>query len=171
MTDTAAFSYRNARSGSLTAGLGLAVAVETVVVHLWLVARHPGWAWSLTALSAITLVWLALEYRAMGRGKVVVQADALAVAIGRRAAFRVPRNHVVSARPASWRDVPDAPGSDYLNATAPTDPNVLLTIDPPVRVRLVGGLVTRSVSCLGIHLDDPSGFLVAVLRLPVTEKH
>ena len=92
----------------------------------------------------------------------MVEKDVLAVAIGRRAAFRVPRTHVVTTRPGSWRDVPDAPRPDYMNATAPADPNVLLTIDPPVRVRLFGGLVTRSVTCLGIHLDDPAGFLAAV---------
>lgn len=49
MTDIAAFTYRSARSGSLTAGLSLAVAVETMVVHLWLVQRHPGLTWGLVA--------------------------------------------------------------------------------------------------------------------------
>ena len=164
----AAFSYRNSRSGSLTAGFALAVIVETIVVHLWLISRHPVWAWSLTTLSAITLVWLALEYHAMGHGKIVVEADAVDVAIGRRAAFRIPRTHVVAAQLASWRDVPDVPSSGYLNATAPADPNVILTIAPPLRVRLIGGLVTQSITSLGIRLDDPDGFLAAVLAQPAT---
>jgi len=42
------FTYRSARSGSLVVGLGLAIAVETVVVHLWLGAKHPVLAWALT---------------------------------------------------------------------------------------------------------------------------
>ncbi|MBC7789567.1 MAG: hypothetical protein H7Z74_06455 [Anaerolineae bacterium] len=164
MADAEAFTYRNARSGSLTAGFALAIAVETVVVHLWLVSRHPVWAWSLTTLSAITLAWLALDYRAMGRGSVLVQADALDVVIGRRTAFRIPRTQVVTARAASWRDEPDTPNPNYLNATAPADPNVILSIAPPVHLPLVGRLVTRSITSLGIRLDDPEGFLAALLH-------
>lgn len=91
----------------------------------------PGLTWGLTALSGATLAWLALEYRAMGRGTIRVETDALDVAIGRRAALRVPRTHVAAAVPAAWRDVPDAPSPGYLNATAPADPNVLLTFAPP----------------------------------------
>jgi hypothetical protein len=168
VTDIAAFTYRSARSGSLTAGLSLAVAVETMVLHLWLRRRHPGLTWGLTALSGVTLAWLALEYRAMGRGTVRVETDALDVAIGRRAALRIPRTHVATAVPAAWRDVPDAPSPGYLNATAPADPNVLLTFAPPARVRLLGGLVVRSVTRLGLRIDDPAGFVAAVLRPPAT---
>ena len=51
------FTYRSARSGSLLAGLGLALLIETVVLHLWLVERHPVLAWILTGVSVATLLW------------------------------------------------------------------------------------------------------------------
>ena len=57
-----AFTYPSARSAALTAGLALAVAVETLVVHLWLASRHPRPAWTLTTLGVVTLLYLAAEY-------------------------------------------------------------------------------------------------------------
>jgi hypothetical protein len=36
-----AFTYQSARSGSLVIGLGLAILVETLVLHLWLWRHHP----------------------------------------------------------------------------------------------------------------------------------
>jgi hypothetical protein len=162
MSTAAEFTYREARSGAVTVGLSMAIAIETAVVHLWLGARHPAWAWSLTALSVGSLLWLAAEYRAMGRGAIQVTPDALELRVGRRASTRVPRGQIRSAAAATWRDLPEASAKGYLNATAPAEPNVLVTFVPPARVRLGGGLFSREISRLGLRLDDPSGFLHAV---------
>lgn len=162
---TAAFTYRGARSGALMAGLALAIVVETLVLHLWLAPRHPAWAWSLTALSLASLAALGREYRAWGRGAVRVTPEAIDIRIGGRAAAHVPRAAVATVAPATWRDLPDGPRPDYLNATAPAEPNVLLAFAAPMPVRLAGGLVTRRVTRLGLRLDEPDAFVRAAAPL------
>ena len=166
MPSDTSFTYRTARSGALSAGLALAVGVEALVLHLWLASRHPGWAWTLTALSIVTLVYLAAEYRAWGRGAIRVTADALEVAVRHRAAAVVPRSAVSGAVLATWRTLPDAPDAAYVNAMRPAEPNVLVQFKTTVPVRLAGGLVTRQVARLGLHVDDPAAFVQAVSAPP-----
>jgi hypothetical protein len=83
------FTYRSARSGSMLAGIGIALLAETLVLHLWIVGRHPLLAWSMTAISVATLAWLAAEYVAMGRGALRLDDESLALDVGRRFALRV----------------------------------------------------------------------------------
>ena len=62
-------TYKLTRSGSLVAGISIAVAIETFAVHLVLTAlHHPMIAWSLTTLSVLTVAWLIGEYAARRRG-------------------------------------------------------------------------------------------------------
>lgn len=162
------FTYRSARSGSLVAGLGLAIAVETVALHLWLGARHPLLAWTLTAASLGTLAWLAADYQALGRGAVRLDGDVLDLRVGRRATLQVPRAGLASVVRPSWRELPTAGSAgarDYLNLTKPATPNVLLTLTDPTTVRLSGGL-TRRARRLGLRLDDPDAFVTALAVAP-----
>jgi hypothetical protein len=166
------FTYRAARSGSVVAGLGLAIVVETLVLHLWLGAEHPVLAWGLTAASVWALGWLAADYHALGRGAIRVDPEVLELRVGRRAAVCVPLGAVVTVVRPTWREVPvaGAPGSgDYRNLMKPATPNVLVTLGAPVKVRLAGGLA-RPAQRLGLRLDDPVGFITAVetLRLSTT---
>ncbi len=158
------FSYRSARSGSLLAGLVLAILVETVVLHLWLVDRFPLVAWVLTVTSLGSLGWLVADHRAMGRGAVRLTRETVAIAIGRRFTITLPRTDISHVGAAGWRDVPEpgtAAASGYLNLTAPVDPNVILTLTIPTRVRLVAGM-SREARRFGLHLDDPRSFVTAV---------
>lgn len=158
------FTYRSARSGSLVAGLGLAIVVETMVVHLVLVARHPLIAWALTASSVAALAWLAADYRALGRGTVGVDGDVLELQVGRRVDLRLPRTTVQDVIRPGWRDLPQAGERDaagFFNATKPAAPNVLLTLVAPVDVRLAGGL-SRRAQRIALRLDDPDAFIAAL---------
>jgi hypothetical protein len=146
--------------------MALAVVAEALVLHLWLATRHPRWAWAVTALSAATLVYLALEYRAWGTGAIHLTPDALDVRIAGRIALRVPRASVASVVVASWRELPDGPLAGYLNATGPAEPNVVLTFTVPVRAQLAAGLVSRQVERLGLHVDDPVRFVAALTPAP-----
>jgi hypothetical protein len=157
------FTYQSARSGSLVVGLGLAILIETFVLHLWLGRAHPLLAWSLTATSVSAIAWLAADYRALGRGTVRIGVDALDLRVGRRAAVRVPLSAVATILPPSWRDLPAAgtPESrDYRNLMQPATPNVLVTLVAPAMIRLPGG-VLRPAQRLGLRLDDPAGFIAA----------
>lgn len=158
------FTYRSARSGSLLAGLVLVIMVETVVLHLWLVARLPVLAWVLTASSLGVLAWLVADYRAAGMGAVRLGRDVLELHIGRRFDVRLARTDVSSAVRPDWRDVPEAgtaAAAGYLNLMKPAEPNVILTLSAPTAIRLPGGF-TRSAQRLGLHLDEPAAFLAAV---------
>ena len=158
------FTYRSARSGSLVVGLGLAIGVETFVMHLWLRLQHPMLAWSLTAASVWALAWLAADYRALGRGTIRVDRDALDLRVGRRAALRVPLSALATVVRPSWQEVPaaGAAGSeDYRNLMKPATPNVLVTLAAPTKVRLAGG-IERPARRLGLRLDDPVGFIAAL---------
>lgn len=158
------FSYASARSGSLMAGIGIALVVETIALHLWLYSRHPWLAWGLTLASVGTLAWLVADYEAMGRGAVRVEADAVHCAIGRRFDFAVERGAIASVARAGWKDIPE-PGTpaaaDYLNLTKPAEPNVLIVLASPARVRLPGG-ISRNARRLGLHLDEPEAFVAAL---------
>lgn len=167
------FTYRSARSGGLLAGLGLALLVETVALHLWLVERHPVLAWTLTVVSLATLLWLAADYHAVGRGAVRLSEDALDVRIGHRFAARLPRAEVASVVRARWRDLPAAgtpAAAGYMNLTKPATPNVLVTLVAPTRIRLPGG-IQRSVQRLGLHLDEPDLFLSALSGPAVPDRY
>jgi hypothetical protein len=164
LKNSAKFTLRGARSGSMAAGFGIAIVVETVVLHLWLGARHPAWTWSLTVVSVASLAWLVVEYRATRDAAVTVDSELLDLAVGHRFVLRIPRTQVASAVPATWRDVPDAPTAGYLNASAPAQPNVLVTFSSPARVRLLGGLAKRSVTRLGLCLDEPARFIQTLQR-------
>jgi hypothetical protein len=161
------FTYRQARSGSLVAGLGGAIVVETLALHLWLAAKHhPAVAWALTAGSVSALAWLTADYRAMGSGAVRVGHGRVDLRVGRRFALDLPADAVAAAvaRP-SWRDLPavGTPAArDYLNLTKPAAPNVLLMLAEPTAVRLPGGITRRDVRRLGLCLDDPTGFVAAI---------
>lgn len=166
MTAAESFSYRSARSGSLAAGIGIALAVETMVLHLVLVRNHPLAAWSLTTLSLATLVWWIADYRAMGTMPIRLAPDTLELSIGRRFVFSIPRSQIATAIAPTWRDVPVAGAAGYLNVTKPAPPNLLLTLSAPASVRLIAG-VSREVKQVGIHLDEPDRFLTS-LGVPST---
>jgi hypothetical protein len=160
------FTYRSARSGSLVAGLGLAIAVEMVALHLWLAARHPVFAWLLTASSLAALLWLVADYRALGRGAVRLDDHALELSVGWRFALRLAPDDVATAVRPGWRDLPQAgtpAAAGYQNLMKPATPNVLLTLVAPTIARLPGGL-RRPVQRLGLHLDEPDRFLTALRR-------
>ena len=160
------FTYRSARSGSLLGGLGLAIVVESAVLHLWFRAHHPILAWTLTLSSVSVLGWLAMDYHALGRGTIRVDRDAVDLSVGRRARVRVPLDTIATVVRPSWRDVPGPgePGSeDYRNLMKPASPNVLLALAEPVAVRFAGG-IARRVRRLGLRLDDAAGFIAAVSR-------
>lgn len=158
------FRMRSARSPSLSVGFSAAIAVETLGLHLWLTARHPHLAWTLTALSASSIAWLAGDFMALGRGFVDVTPDSIELRAGWRATARIPRSSIATVIRPSWRDLPAGgePGArDYINAVKPGEPNVLLTLSSATPVRLMGA-VRRDAIKLGLRLDEPDAFIRAV---------
>lgn len=141
-------------------GLAMALAVETIALHALFMRSHPLIAWLLTATSVYALWWIMSDYRAMGRGAILVADDNVEIRVGRRVDVTVPLSQIASASQPSWRERP-RPAPDYLNATKPAEPNVLLVLESPVRARVIGGM-HRSVSRIGVRVDDPAAFVARV---------
>ena len=156
------FTYRSARSGSLTFGVILVLTIETGVFHLWLSSRFPMVAWALTLTTLATLCWIVADYRAMGSGEICVHPEAIELPIGKRFTTQIQRNDILSADLATWRDLVDLT-SDSLNLTKPAEPNVLLHLRAPTAVRLFAG-ISRRVSRVTLHVDEPVEFVRALGR-------
>lgn len=86
----------------------------------------------------------------------------VALRIAGRATVTVPRTALSVVPNPTWRDVPASGTPGYLDLTAPAEPNVLLALSTPVSARLLGGLLRRPVTTLGLHVDDPHAFAVAL---------
>ena len=163
-TPAQSFTYRSAQSGSLLAGIGLVIAIETTVLHVVLVTHHPVIAWALTLSSLGALVWLVNDYRALGTGAVRVGRGEIVLRVGRRFAIQLRTTTVAHVARPSWRDIPTAGTPEavgYMNLMKPAAPNVLLTLAEPVTVPLPGGM-RRTASRLGLKLDHPDAFVSAV---------
>ena len=156
---TSRFTYRSARSGGLVLGLGMAIVVETIALHALFMRSHPWVAWALTLTSAYALWWIVADYRAMGTGAIAM-GEMVELEVGRRVRATFPVSHVASVTQPTWRERP-VRAPDYLNATKPAEPNVLIGLSHPTTARLVGGM-RRSVSRIGLHVDDPAGVVAAL---------
>jgi hypothetical protein len=152
------FTMESARSLPLTGALCGVIAVETAALHLLLMSRHPWIAWTLTALSLWTVVWLIGDYRAIGARPVVLESDALLVRLGRRFQAKVPLSEIARVEAPSWREVPAKGSPGYLKLSGPASPNVLLTFARPVEFRGPAG-IRRSFTRVGLRLDRPADFL------------
>lgn len=148
------FALEGGLSGALALGLGLVIAAEGVVLHLWIASRSQAWAWTITAVNALTLVWLLKEYQAARRSRLIVTATGVEIDAGSRLRCRFTRSLIASAEAATWRSVPHL-ASDFVNTAHPLDPNVILVLREPAESRIALGIRKR-VSRIGIRVDDPS---------------
>jgi len=145
-----------ALEGGLTAplaiGLGLVLVIEGAVLHLWVAERSQVWAWTITAVNLVTLVWLWREYRAGQRAHLAVSASDFTIDAGSRLRCRVPRSAIASVEAATWRSVPDM-ARDFVNTAKPLEPNIVLVFREPIEVTLALG-ITRRVSRIGVRVAD-----------------
>jgi hypothetical protein len=150
-----AFPLQGGASASLLVGIGLALVVEGAALHFWLAARHPTWAWAITALNAVTLVWLWLDYRARTEAAVTLGDRDVVIAVGHQLRCQLPRSAISSAEAVTWRSVPDSLAArGYVNSAKPLEPNVMLTFAEPVDARLPFGIRKR-LTRLGMRVAEP----------------
>jgi hypothetical protein len=166
-----AFPLQGGPSASLLVGIGVALVVEGAVLHLWLAARHPGWAWTVTALNAATLVWLWRDYRARTLATLTLGDRDVVITVGNQLRCQVPRSAIASAELATWRSVPDPDmARDYVNSAKPLEPNVLLTFGEPVDARRPFGIRKR-LSRLGVRVGDPERLISEISSVPAQSPH
>lgn len=162
---TRTFALLGGVSASLLVGIGLALVVEGVALHVWIAPRSEVWAWTITALNAVTLVWLWRDYQARSRAELTLGDDEVLVSLGNQLRCRFARSGVASVEAATWRSVPD-PGMarDYVNGAKPLEPNVLIVLREPAEARLPFGIRKR-VTRLGLRVADPER-VISELRAP-----
>jgi hypothetical protein len=145
-----------ALEGGLTAplavGLGLVLVIEGAVIHLWVAERSQAWAWTITAINMVTLVWLWREHRAGRRAHLTVSASDIEIDAGSRLRCRVPRSAIASVEAATWRSVPDM-ARDFVNTAKPLEPNIILVFREPIEATLALA-ITRRVSRIGLRVPD-----------------
>lgn len=173
MSSTRTFTYRSARSGGLLAGIILVLVSEGIGIHLWAAKKNVAVAFALTAMTLSAIAWLALDYVSLGSGSIELTDDMLSLHIGRRFNLDLPRSAIASSAIPVWRDIPESgtpAARTYLNMTKQTDPNVLLTLNEPVAVRVPGGR-HRMIDRIGLHVDDPQGLAAELARTSAEEQN
>jgi hypothetical protein len=159
------FPLQGGVSASLLFGIGLALVVEGVGLHVWIAPRSEFWAWTITALNLATLVWLWRDYQARLRAKLTLGENEVVVALGNQLRCRFPRSAIASTDVATWRSVPDPDmARDYVNTAKPLEPNVLIVLRDPIEARLPLGIRKR-VTRLGVRVADPQR-VISELQTP-----
>lgn len=160
MSVPASFTYRSSRSAGFLIGILIAVAVETIAIHLLFHASHPLISWIVVWLSILSGVWIAADYRSRGTRALQLESDRLELRIGLRPAFDLSLDNIAEVARANWRDIPQQ-DPQYINMTAPAQPNVLLKLQQQVRVPIALGLKRRATQ-LGLHVDEPDQFVSSI---------
>jgi len=140
--------------------LGVALAVETAVVHLLATLWSARVAGGLLFFDGYTLVMLLAHGHAVRLRPVLLTADTLHLKVGFVWQLTVPVAELVAVTPL--RDHP-TPAPDLLNLTKLlfTPPNLLLAFRQPVTVKGPYGIQRRGRQ-LAIYLDQPQQFMKAL---------
>lgn len=138
------------RNDGLLIGIACALLTETIALHLFISSRWgPIPAWTLTATSIYSLLWLVGDARAMSLRPPYVTADAIVLRHGVRADAAVPRSLLQTIERVNWQTIPpNAP--DYVNLTRPGEPNAVLHFAKPIDMRLLFGR-TQRVTRVGLR--------------------
>lgn len=156
-----AFTQRGAFPIAFVWALGMAMIAEGGAMHVWLATSHPRLAWTLTALTLYSLLWLVGHRRATVLRPVTLDGRTLALRAGLRLSARVDLDtDVARVERLTWRTAPK-PAPDYVNAAKPGTPNILVTFARPTVVAGPLG-IRRTVSRVGLMLDEPDRFVERV---------
>jgi hypothetical protein len=148
------------RGGSLYVAIALILVIETAAVHLWLAARHPVIAWSLTALGVASLAWLVGDFRGQAGAGLELGSTAWRLRMPGRVTLDIPVAQLAGVSRPTWRELPPAGTAAYLNTAKPLDPNLLLELREPLPALLPLG-VRRRVRLVGLHLVEPEKAVAA----------
>ena len=155
------FSHRNARSAATVGLLCFLIIAETSVLHALLFRHYAILATLFSVASLWALVWLLLDYRALGVMQTSVVDRTINLRIGRRASATFPLQLLARAISPSWQELEAARELGALNLTKPAEPNVLLIFSEPVPVQLPAGL-RRNSRALILAFDEPEAFLASI---------
>jgi hypothetical protein len=147
------FSYhRNSGYGALIVTLMIISAVEIVGMHLAVRLWSDTAAWLLSALGVYAVVWMAGDYQAVRLRPVVAADDALRVRVGLRWSVSIAYTQIEQVRPRG-KELLSKRTPGYLHAALLTDPQMVLVLREPVRVRGPYG-IEKEVRRVGLAVDE-----------------
>ena len=152
-----AFALEGGLPASLAIGLGLVLVIEGAVLHVWVAERSRTWAWGITAINVLTMVWLWREHASSRRARVIVRENDVVIDAGSRLQCRFPRSAIASAEAATWRSVPDM-ATDFANTAKPLEPNIVVTLHDPIDAKLALG-ITKRVRRVGLRVADADALM------------
>lgn len=145
---------RESTYASVAMGLGIAVVLDAVPVHL-LLRGHPVLQAVLLAVHLYAIVWLVGDLRLLREATCRFERSAFVIDLGVRGAARVPF-HAIAAASACEPDRP--PAKDEARLTPGDPPNVLLRLAKAIVVRRVFG-VRHRVRTVRLYVDEPARFI------------
>ena len=157
-----AFSvHRTSTYASILAGIGMALVMETVAVHFLVRIRSTALAWTLTALSVYTLLWLIGDYRALVSRPIRVTATQLRFRYGLRWEVDIPRDAIGAMELLSPALAPTPKQEGRLVASLPGGANLRLTLKEPREALGLYGRRKR-ITELRFRVDEPEKLRAAL---------
>jgi hypothetical protein len=157
---TAFSTYRDSGFTAYTIMVGVALAVETAVMHLLASLWSARVAGGLLFFDIYTFVILVAHGQAVRLRPVLLTADTLQLNVGFVWQLTVPVGEITGIE--RLRDYPmPAPGLLSLTKLLFTPPNLLLTFSQPVTVKGPYG-IQRTGRQLAVYLDQPQQFIEAL---------
>lgn len=150
------FAYHRGLAPTLWMFIAIA-AVELLIVHFLIGAWAPWLAATLSAISLAAIGWIAALVLSFRRLPVRIDGDILLMRVGMLRSVAVPLDRVAGLR-AAWT-AEELKRREVLNLALLAWPNVMVEVDPPVRVR------RRTIGAIAHKLDDPAAFATAIRAL------
>jgi hypothetical protein len=127
-------------------------------MHLFLMRHHTTAAVILSVLSLYSVLWFIGDYRAKGRRLVTTHGGQLVIRVGLQCTATSPIANIRLVQVGNMRRA--AGDRTLVDASLPSDPNVLVSFTNPVTVhRLLG--IRRAASAIALRLRDPQQFVKA----------
>ena len=155
-SDRRSFSYHR-QSGfvAFVGGVFFFTVLETVTLHLLLQRWNTGAAWTFTALSVYSLIWLLGYFQSARLEPILVDSATLYVRAGFRWRTRVRLANIQVVRRATRAD---AKAQGYLNLAVFGEPRLVIVCQQPVETLDFFGRPTLA-RVMGVTVDDERSFL------------
>ena len=147
--------YRKAGYGGIVAVLLMAIAVETLALHLLLSIWSETLAWFFTVLGLYGAVGLVADFQAVRNQPIILTPSHLHLRIGLRIQGDIPLYKIASLTEVTPGLDKKAPG--YINCVTWGTPNLIIELNESVEFTQMFGKKTAGQR-IGICLDEREGF-------------
>ena len=135
----------------------VAIAAESLGVHLLVQHWSPTVAWVITALDLYGILWLLGDYHALRLLPTTIEDGVLHLRYGLRWTADIPLPNIAAVKPApaDWKR------KGVMKVAMLDEPRLLIELREPVTAYGLAGL-KRTVDAIAILPDDPEGFEAAL---------